>query len=798
MTNSLRQAAAWRRRSVRRAVAIASVLALAACARGGQEPARVEAPGAARPGAARPAPAPGPSARGLLDPGPDRQASSPYTADPAPRIAPLPHGEGARRMGARLDGIIRALEPRQNIFLNAGRVERLKIELATDLDPPQRVFGLSYLADEQLKSGQVAEAIATTTRMLDPPPELKPVAPPDSVTREFLALCDLRLGETQNCIATHASESCLIPIRGSGVHGRQEGSRAAIAQYLKILAADPQALGARWLLNIAAMTLGEYPDKVPPQWRLPADFFRPEADIGRFTDVAAKAGLIVVGHAGGAVVDDFDGDGNLDLFVSSMGVYDQLRFFHNAGDGTFKDRTRAAGLTGLTGGLNIVHADYNNDGHPDLLVLRGGWMNKGGRFPNSLLRNNGDGTFDDVTEEAGILTLHPTQTGAWADYDGDGWLDLVVGNESTPGDPHTSELWHNERDGTFRETTADIGPADFGYVKGVVWGDYNNDGRPDLYVSVLGEAPNRLFRNDGPRPSPGPHGEDWIFTEVGREAGVQGPKDSFPAWWWDFDNDGWLDLMAAGFRFVDINDLAAFEMGLPSQTELPRLYHNNHDGTFTDVAHAMRIDRVALPMGSNFGDFDNDGWQDCWFGTGEPSFRSLIPNRFFRLADGKVFQEITYSAGVGNIQKGHGVAPADIDNDGDLDAFVEMGGWYEADIAHSNLFRNPGNHNHWVTLRVEGRKSNRSAIGARVRVRVRTPAGPRDITATVASGGSFGGGSLQRQIGLGQAGAIELIEVRWPTTGAVQTFKDVPMDRFYRVVEGDDRITPLSLKRIPL
>jgi hypothetical protein len=104
----------------------------------------------------------------------------------------------------------------------------------------------------------------------------------------------------------------------------------------------------------------------------------------------------------------------------------------------------------------------------------------------------------------------------------------------------------------------------------------------------------------------------------------------------------------------------------------------------------------------------------------------------------------------------------------------------------------------WVTLRVEGRRSNRSAIGTRIRVQVRTPSGPRDITATVSSGGSFGGGSLQREIGLGQAGAIELIEVRWPTTGAVQQFKDVPMDRFYRVVEGDERITELTLPRIPL
>ncbi|PYS94017.1 MAG: hypothetical protein DMF50_12920 [Acidobacteria bacterium] len=147
-------------------------------------------------------------------------------------------------------------------------------------------------------------------------------------------------------------------------------------------------------------------------------------------------------------MEDFDGDGFLDIMASSMGLRDQLHLFHNNGDGTFTERSEAAGLTGEVGGLNIVHADYDNDGHPDVLVLRGGWMQKGGVYPKSLLRNLGDGTFEDVTEKAGILTAHPTQTGSWADYDGDGWLDLFVGNEALPGDPHpasrssgTSRAW---------------------------------------------------------------------------------------------------------------------------------------------------------------------------------------------------------------------------------------------------------------------------------------------------------------------------------------------------------------------
>jgi hypothetical protein len=784
------RAAAVARRRVSAAAALAAACLALGCARGTEH-----APLPA--GASSTETAPNRPTVGFLESAPTPKTTSPWTCEPSPRIAPLPHGEGARRMAARLASIVHTMEPTENIFLNAARVDRLKSDLAGTLDADHRARGTSYLADELLKEGKVEEAIATASTLIDPPPELRPFAPPILKTREFIALCDLRMGEVRNCITAHNGESCLMPIRGKGVHTLKEGSRAAVAEYARILEADPSQVGARWLMNLAYMTLGEWPDKVPPQWLVSPDLFKPEGDIGRFPDVAMESGLMVVGHAGGAIVDDFDGDGNLDVVVSSMGVHDQLRFFHNNGDGTFEDRSVKAGLEGLTGGLNIIHADYNNDGHPDLFVLRGGWMNKGGKFPNSLLRNNGDGTFDDVTEEAGLLTFHPTQTGSFADYDGDGWLDLAIGNESTEGAPNTSELWHNNRDGTFTEKTPNIGPADFGYVKGVVWGDYNNDGRPDLYVSILGRE-NRLFRNDGPRATPGPHGEDWVFTDVAREAGVTQPVDSFPVWWWDYDNDGWLDLMVVGFRFNDMNDLAAWQLGLPHRTELPHLYHNNHDGTFTDVAHAMHIDRVALGMGINFGDFDSDGWQDCWFGTGEPSFRSLIPNRMFRLADGKVFEDITYSAGVGNIQKGHGIAPADIDNDGDLDAFVTMGGWYENDIAHANLFRNPGQGNHWVTLRVEGRASNRSALGARIRVRARTDSGPRDITAIVSSGGSFGGGSLQQEIGLGKARAIDEIEVRWPTTGKTQVFKDVPMDHFYRVVEGDEKITPLTLPRIPL
>jgi len=445
-------------------------------------------------------------------------------------------GSGAKRMAARLDEITNGLDPSKNIFLNSQRAAALQAGI--EKTPGEKMVLQPVLADELLKAGRTEEAIAIAESLLHPSPHDAVEAPPSVQTHHFLGLCSMRLGEQENCVAHHGVDSCLAPIRGTGVHTLTRGSRSAIAEFTAVLKDQPDDLGARWLLNIASMTLGEYPDKVPPRWLIPPKTFAAESDVGRFYDKAPKAGLAIQGHAGGAIMEDFDQDGFLDVMLSSMGVEDQLHLFHNNGDGTFTDRTEAAGLMGETGGLNIIHADYDNDGHPDVFVLRGGWMQKGGRYPNSLLRNNGDGTFEDTTEKAGVLSFHPTQTGAWGDYDNDGRVDLFIGNESMAGDPHPSELYHNNGDGTFTDRSVELGNTDFGYVKGVAWGDFNNDGRQDLYVSILG-GDNLLFRNEGRRARPGPRGEEWQFTNVAAAAGVTGPRDSFSTWFWDYDNDCW-------------------------------------------------------------------------------------------------------------------------------------------------------------------------------------------------------------------------------------------------------------------
>ena len=602
-----------------------------------------------------------------------------------------------------------------------------------------------------------------------------------------LAISYLRLGEQENCSTMHGQRACLFPLRASAVHQMPRGAEGAVRELTALLEKDDTDTRSRWLLNIAYMQLGRYPKNIPSRWLIPASRFDSEAKLPEFPEVAASAGVDITGHAGGVVVEDFDGDGWPDIMVSSSGPLDQMHLFHNNGDGSFTDVTRKSGLMGETGGLNIVVTDYNNDGHPDVLVLRGGWWGKQGCYPMSLLRNNGNGTFDDVTEEAGLLSVGPTQTAAWADFDGDGWLDVVVGHESTSGERYPSQLFHNNHDGTFTEMGAASGLADLGFVKGVAWGDYNNDGRPDLYVSVM-NGRNRLFRNDGPRDL---HDitKGWRFTDVTDAAGVAKQKNSFATWFFDYDNDGWPDIFVAGYSLESTADIGAFEMGLPVSAEKPKLYRNMHDGTFRDVSSEVHLDRAILTMGANFGDLDNDGWLDIYLGTGDTTYESLLPNRMFRNGEGRRFEDVTTAGDFGHLQKGHGVAFADLQRTGFEDIFEEMGGAQPGDSFQSVLFRNPGNSNHWITLKLEGVRSNRAAFGARVDVVVKTAGGGlRHIYRTVGFGSSFGGNPLEQHIGIGAADSVAEITVTWPATGIIDHIRGVRANGRYRLREGDGKL----------
>ncbi len=690
----------------------------------------------------------------------------------------------------RLEAIRLATEqaPEQNVFLSAFQAARLQARLdeAVAAGNNPRILALRpQLARQLLNAGATHAALGhyeLFQAMVDRA-SWRLDLPQSADLALQTALCHLRLGEQANCLDAHHPQSCLVPLEGGGIHRDPRGAEGAIRVLTAFLARDPHDLRARWLLNLAFMATGGYPANVPADQLIPPGVFASEHDIGRFPDVAEPAGIVVSDLAGGVITEDFDGDGLLDVMVSSSRLDGPLRLFINTGDGRFAERTVEAGLTGLTGGLNLLQTDYDNDGRPDVLVLRGAWLGRAGHHPNSLLRNLGDGAFEDVTDAAGLLSFHPTQTAVWFDYDGDGWLDLFVGNESRPDDPHPCELFRNNRDGTFTECAAARGLAVQGFIKAVASGDFDNDGRPDLYLSNL-EGPNQLFRNVGPMDADAARPEAWRFSDVTATAGVAEPRHSFPAWFWDYDNDGWLDLFVSGYRITSVGDVAADYLGLPHAGERPRLHRNRGDGRFEDVTQTAGLHRLLLAMGANFGDLDNDGWLDFYVGTGDPDVGTLVPNRMFRNAEGRRFQDVTTSGGFGHLQKGHGIAFADLDDDGDQDVYHGLGGAMEGDPYRHALFRNPGHGNRWLHLTLEGQTSNRAAIGARLKVIVETEAGERAIHRVVGTGGSFGASPLRQEVGLGDARSIRSLEIQWPATGRTQRVFELDMDRAYRIREG--------------
>jgi hypothetical protein len=550
--------------------------------------------------------------------------------------------------------------------------------------------------------------------------------------------------------------------------------------FLKYLEQKPDDLEVKWLLNLTYMTVGKYPSGVPAKYLISPSVFESKEDIGRFKDVAPQSGIHLTSMAGGIALDDFENNGLLDIVTSSSDACEPLHYFHNNGDGTFTDRTKEAGLSDQLGGLSLFQTDYNNDGCLDLYVPRGAWQFLNHR---SLLRNNCDGTFTDVTHEAGLdQPLTASQASVWADIDNDGWLDLFVGNEQGP-----SLLFHNKGDGTFEEISHAAGVDRSAMTKAVVAADYDNDGYVEFLCFNL-SGQNFLYHNN----------HDRTFTEVARQAGVQLPWASFAAWFFDYDNDGWPDLFVPVFP-TSLEEALKSYLGLPHNAETLKLYRNQGSGTFRDVTAEVGLDRVFNVMGSNFGDVDNDGYLDIRLGTGTPPYGNLLPNVLFRNNAGKSFVDITASSGTGGLHKGHGVAFVDIDRDGDEDMLTMIGGAVPGDAHAFRLFENPGQGNDWINLKLVGVKSNRAAIGARIKVTVENEGKTkRSIFRTVGSGGSFGASPLEQHIGLGKSARVLEIEIWWPATNTRQTFTNVSKNQFVEIKEFAKEYARLQRKSFHL
>jgi len=656
------------------------------------------------------------------------------------------------------------------------RAERYLSPAAAAQDRNRQPFdvlaALEALGQLHAYQGEIDEAIAQweiayRTAVTDLPRAV-------SYLDELLGIAYYRRSEVQNDIYHNPGDRCIFPMRPGFKYAKTADSEKAIQHLLKVLQTKPEDLEVKWVLNLAYMTLGTYPASVPKEYLLPMSAFESPEDIGRFTDVAPQAGLNLFSMAGGITVDDFDGDGLFDVVTSSMDQCGPMHFFHNNGDGTFADRTEKAGLAGQLGGLSNNQTDYDNDGCPDILVMRGGW-----EIPQrlSLLHNNCNGTFTDVTKKSGLAeSAISTQAAAWADINNDGFLDLFVGSENGP-----SRLFLNKGDGTFRDISRSAGIQKVGWMKAVTAADYDGDGWVDFYVSNY-RGDSELFHNN----------HDGTFTDVAKQAGVPGTGHGFGAFFFDYDNDGWPDLFVTSY-YMSTEETMRTYLGLPHKAATLKLYKNLGNGAFRDVTEQTALDKVFMPMGLNFADVDNDGYLDIYLGNGDPTFGSVLPHVLLRNKEGKSFVDITASSGTGELHKGHGVAFADIDNDGDEDILTIVGGAVRADSHMFRLFENPGNANDWIRVHLVGVKTNRAAIGARIKVTVNNEGrGTRSIYRWVNSGGSFGASPLEQHIGLGPSARIESLEIQWPgPAGATQKFLDVGKNQVIELKENAQNYTKL-------
>jgi hypothetical protein len=405
-----------------------------------------------------------------------------------------------------------------------------------------------------------------------------------------------------------------------------------------------------------------------------------------------------------------------------------------------------------------------------------------------------------VAIDAGVAApVGPSQIGLWGDVDNDGWVDLFVGREhiSLEGerDAAPASLYMNQGNGTFVDVAPALGIDDPGSIKGASFGDLDNDGDLDLYLAVFHKE-NKLLFNDG----------SGRFREGAREAGVLRSIDSFSTWFWDFNQDGMLDIFVASYPDNavgqgplddDWGDAAEGwvrdSLGLGQLGETAVLYVNRGPEGFVNVSEAVGLDDIHATMGAGFGDFDNDGFPDLYLGTGASAFDAIEPNTAYHNVGGTQFFDVTTAMGTGHLQKGHGVSFGDLDEDGDEDLLADMGGAYPADAFMDALFANPNNPEHGVILRLEGVTCNRSAVGARVRVV--TSMGVRH--SMISQGGSFGGNTLQVEAGFRPEEELVRVEIDWPG-GETEVVDELPVDHVVMLRQGEGVVGFRPMARMPM
>jgi hypothetical protein len=540
---------------------------------------------------------------------------------------------------------------------------------------------------------------------------------------------------------------------------------------------------------------------------------RPPVAAIYFTDITASSGItfkhvvspekkyLIESMSGGVLLLDYDNDGWLDIYFTNApsiamaqhGQRARSALYRNNHDGTFTDVTDKAGVGYPCWAMGGAVGDYNNDGWPDILVTCEEGL--------VLYRNNGDGTFTDVAKQAHLTDPRWSTGAAFADYDGDGFVDLMVTRYVEFDLDHLPQfgvgitchfrgipvqcgprgmtglgdsLYHNNGDGTFAEVSKAAGVDDphLYYGLGVVWSDLNDDGRPDIFVAD-DSTPNYLYRNNG----------NGRFTDISYISGTAVSEDGG-------------EMAGMGVAVCDYDHSGRFSLYVTNfEDQSNSLYRNDGNLTFTDAATSAGIGATTVPYlgwGTGCVDFDNDGWPDLFVVNGHvyPQVDALANGAkyrerklVFRNNGNGTFADVSDLAGAALhlLQPSRGAAFGDLDNDGRIDVVVE-----NIDGAPLILHNDSPPTSHWLSLQLIGARSNRLAIGAKIKIVV----GQVSQIDEVRSGGSYlSQNDLRVHFGLGSADKVDRIEIRWPS-GTSETLHNLAADHIYTVKEGSASVSP--------